>query len=1337
MQAVATQAAELAALSRSTQPAAAAASAYAGYQIIRRNGAVVVFEPNKIAVALMKAFLAVHGTQGAASASVRETVDTLTEAVVRALLRSRPGGGTFHIEDIQDSVELGLMRGGHHEVARAYVLYRERRTQERARQGVAPVARAAEIHVVDNGQRMPLDMAAMQALVESACTGLGADVKAEPILAETRRNLYDGVPIDEVYKASILAARTLIEKDPAYSRATARLLLHTIRREILGGEVTQAQMGERYAEYFPQFIKKGVQAELLDEKLMQYDLARLGAALLPERDLQFDYLGLQTLYDRYFLHIDEQRIEMPQAFFMRVAMGLALNEIDREARAIEFYGVLSSFDFMSSTPTLFNAGTRRSQLSSCYLTTVADDLDGIYEALKENALLSKFAGGLGNDWTNVRALGSYIKGTNGKSQGVVPFLKVVNDTAVAVNQCFAPDTGVYTADGVKPIRELKAGDLVLGKSGKYREVQRRFAYNQDGPMVSVKVKHSIDPMLVTSGHPFYAIRNVPMEQANQRTLEWLAKGKVRAEWVEAAQLQAGDYVAQVIPTEVVHQPGLTQDDARLYGILLGDGHLSKDGMQWGVSGNPAKDEHLDFVRSYLDGQGIHYWQTGRGESYAQVHWAFGRGVVRDGTTGRIAGAGAPTMPFAFDDIYDAEGRKRIARRFSHLPRAHTLSMVRGLLETDGGVSRGKEIYFTNTSKPLVEGLRYQLLRLGVPTAGQYREREQAHDALRSDGSTTRFEGLTKAFDLRIPAVPEVAALVGCKPIVKKNWLELEGKVFSRVKKVEAITPKPFVYDLKVDTDESYMTTSGLAHNGGKRKGAVCAYLESWHLDIEEFLELRKNTGDDRRRTHDMNTANWVPDLFMRRVMEGGDWTLFSPSTCPDLHDKFGKAFEEAYVAYEAKVDRGEIKLYKRMPAKDLWRKMLSMLFETGHPWITFKDACNVRSPQQHVGVVHSSNLCTEITLNTGDTEIAVCNLGSVNLAQHLMDAPDGTKQLDQAKLKKTVATAMRMLDNVIDINYYAVKKARDSNLRHRPVGLGIMGFQDSLYQLRMPYASAEAVEFADRSMEAVCYHAYWASTELAAERGRYSSYRGSLWDRGVLPLDSLDLLAEQRGGYVEVDRSVSMDWEALRARIGEHGMRNSNCVAIAPTATISNIIGVDASIEPCFGNLSVKSNLSGEFTVVNEYLVRDLKRLGLWDDVMVMDLKHFDGSLRRIDRVPEELKRLYATAFEVETQWLVEAAARRQKWIDQAQSLNIYIAGASGKKLDETYKLAWLRGLKTTYYLRTVGATHAEKSTVHSGAMNAVSAQSGSSVAASSMHEAPSTDIKFCSIDEPDCEACQ
>jgi ribonucleoside-diphosphate reductase alpha chain len=919
------------------------------YKIIRRNGSVVTFEPSKISIAMTKAFIAVNGGQGAASARVREMVEQLTDGVVSALARRQPHGGTFHIEDIQDQVELSLMRSGEHDVARAYVLYRERRNQERAQSKAAAAPEAPLLNVTEGGVKRPLDVAALLASIEAACAGLGDAVDANKIHQSTMKDLYDGVAMEEVRKCTILSARALIEQDPAYSYVTARLLLNNICCEILGEAVTQADMATRYAEYFPKFIKRGIEAELLDEELGRFDLARLAAALDSDRDLQFNYLGLQTLYDRYFLHVEDKRIELPQAFFMRVAMGLSLNEVDREARAIEFYRLLSSFDFMSSTPTLFNAGTRRSQLSSCYLTTVADDLDGIYEGLKENALLSKFAGGLGNDWSNVRALGSHIKGTNGKSQGVVPFLKVVNDTAVAVNQ------------------------------------------------------------------------------------------------------------------------------------------------------------------------------------------------------------------------------------------------------------------------------------------------------------------------------------------------------------------------------------------GGKRKGAVCAYLETWHLDIEEFLDLRKNTGDDRRRTHDMNTSNWIPDLFMKRVMEGGEWTLFSPSTCPDLHDKFGAEFEKAYLGYEAKVASGEIKLFRKVPAQSLWRKMLTMLFETGHPWVTFKDPCNIRSPQQHVGVVHSSNLCTEITLNTSADEIAVCNLGSVNLTAHL--TADG--QIDHEKLQRTVHTAMRMLDNVIDINYYAVAKARNSNLKHRPVGLGIMGFQDCLHTLRIPYSSEAAVEFADRSMEAVCYYAYWASTELAEERGRYASYRGSLWEKGILPQDSLKMLGEQRGGYLEVDASASMDWDALRARIRQYGMRNSNCVAIAPTATISNIIGVSACIEPTYQNIFVKSNLSGEFTVINEHLVEDLKKLGLWDEVMVADLKYFDGSLTKIDRIPAELRSLYATAFEVEPKWLIEAASRRQKWIDQAQSLNIYMAGVSGRKLDETYKLAWVRGLKTTYYLRTLGATSAEKSTSRAGSLNAVS--SGGGVSAAPAAE----EAKFCSIDNPECEACQ
>ena len=899
-----------------------AASPYAGHKIIRRNGAVVAFEPSKISIALTKAFIAVNGGQAAASARIRDLVENLTGNVVNALIRRQPEGGTFHIEDIQDQVELALMRSGEHEVARAYVLYREKRNEERAKQKRQQVQDHA-LFCTENGERLPLNLDHVSAIVAAACEGL-PETNPQAILQATLRDIYDGVPMDEVRKSLILSARSLIEKDPDYTYVTSRLLMHSIRREVLGEEVDQADMAARYSDYFPAYVKQGIEAELLDERLLHFDLDRLAAVLDAKRDLQFQYLGLQTLYDRYFLHIEDRRIELPQAFFMRVAMGLALNEIDREARAIEFYEVLSKFDYMSSTPTLFNAGTRHSQLSSCYLTTIPDDLDGIYQGIKENALLQKYAGGLGNDWTRVRALGAYIKGTNGKSQGVVPFLKVANDTAVAVNQ------------------------------------------------------------------------------------------------------------------------------------------------------------------------------------------------------------------------------------------------------------------------------------------------------------------------------------------------------------------------------------------GGKRKGAVCAFLETWHMDIEEFLELRKNTGDDRRRTHDMNTANWVPDLFMKRVMENQEWTLFSPSDCPDLHDLTGQAFEAAYLRYEDKAARGEIKVFKKIAAVGLWRKMLSMLFETGHPWITFKDACNVRYTNQHVGVVHSSNLCTEITLHTNDNEIAVCNLGSVNLANHLKDGG-----LDHDKLKKTIRTAMRMLDNVIDINFYNVGKARNSNLKHRPVGMGTMAFQDALHILRIPYASAEAVEFADRAMEAVAYYAYWASTDLAEERGRYSTFNGSLWSQGILPQDSLKKLAEERGGYLDADFSETLDWNALRSRILSVGMRNSNCLAIAPTATIANIVGVSASIEPTYQNLFVKSNLSGEFTVVNQYLVRDLKAMNLWDEVMVGDIKYFDGSLSKIDRIPADLRALYATAFEVDPVWLIEAGARRQKWIDQAQSLNLYFHGASGKKLDETYKLAWIRGLKTTYYLRSMGATAAEKSTGRGGELNAVSSGGG------------------------------
>jgi ribonucleoside-diphosphate reductase alpha chain len=1309
--------------------ASAADPRFAQYKVIRRNGAVVGFEPAKITIAMTKAFLAIHGGQGAASARVRDEVTKLTDAVVAALMKRKPEGGAIHIEEIQDQVELALMRGGEHEVARAYVLYREKRAQERAHEKQQKAGKVAEpqIFVTDHGVRKPLDLTRLTQLVKTSCEGLPA-ADPERILKATQKDLYDGVPMDEVRKCVVLAARTLIEKDPAYSYVTARLLLDALRFEAMGEEVTQADMATRYAQYFPQFVRHGIKIGLLNEALAQYDLKKLGSALVPERDLQFGYLGLQTLYDRYFL-VDQyavhanagRRFELPQCFFMRVAMGLALNEVDREARAIEFYNALSTFDFMSSTPTLFNSGTHRSQLSSCYLTTVSDDLDGIYEAIKENALLSKFAGGLGNDWTNVRAMGSHIKGTNGKSQGVVPFLKVVNDTAVAVNQCFAPDTLVHTARGTQPIRDVRPGDLVLGRSGIYREVLERYVYNQHDAMVAIDVTHAVEPIEVTDAHPFWAIRGVPSEQSESQTLEGLTQGTVTPQWTDAGRLQCGDYVGFTIPTEIVQVEGLTDDDARLYGILLGDGHLSENGQQWSIAGNPERDLHLQFVREYLWERGVHFWETGRGETNVQVQWTAGLAVARDATSGRSVGAGAPALPFGYDDLYDAQHRKRIAPRLAHLPRSQTLALVRGLLEAHGGRGahdrRGKEIGFTS-SQPLAEGLRYQMLRLGVPVGG----RRRGDDA---------------DIDLHIPAVPEIAALVGCRSAGRRNWIAHGGTVYSRVHSVTPIPPRPLVVDLKVDVDESYQTVAGLAHNGGKRKGAVCTYLETWHLDIEEFLELRKNTGDDRRRTHDMNTANWIPDLFMKRVIEGGDWTLFSPSDVPDLHDKWGTAFEEAYVRHEGRVERNELKLFRKIPAVQLWRKMLSMLFETGHPWITFKDACNVRSPQQHTGTVHSSNLCTEITLNTSENEIAVCNLGSINLLAHMtrsLEKADGAWVLDHAKLQKTIRTAMRMLDNVIDINYYAVAKARNSNLKHRPVGLGIMGFQDCLHLMRVPYASDEAIKFADTSMEAVCYFAYWASTELAEERGRYPSYKGSLWDRGILPQDTLRLLRDERGGYVDIDEESTLNWDALRARILGHGMRNSNCIAIAPTATISNIIGVAASIEPEYQNIYVKSNLSGEFTVVNEQLVRDLKELDLWDDVMVSDLKYFDGSLAKIDRVPAEMRNLYSTAFEIDPKWIVEAGARRQKWIDQAQSLNIYMAGASGKRLDETYKLAWVRGLKTTYYLRTLAATSAEKSTGRGGELNSVSAMGGPTAA---MPAAIEGDPKFCAIGDPTCEACQ
>ncbi|MFT4058394.1 MAG: ribonucleoside-diphosphate reductase subunit alpha [Legionella sp.] len=913
---------------------------------IKRNGTVVNYEQYKVEVAITKAFIANEGGTAPTSDRIHQLIKELAHQVTQTFRRRMPSGGAVHIEDIQDQVELALMRSGHYKVARAYVLYREEHRQAR----LAKVKQQASdsktlLITMPDGELIPLDMERINTIVNESCRAL-ENVTAEPVIKDALRNLYNQAKFEDVHKALIMSARTLIEKEPNYTYVSARLLLDSLRMEALSklqikADATFDEMAALYPSYLQAYIHHGINQGILDVKMADFDLDKLGKALLPERDMKFTYLSLQTLYDRYFIHEHGVRYELPQAFFMRVAMGLAMREKNKNEKAIEFYLLLSSFDYMSSTPTLFNSGTIRPQLSSCYLTTVPDHLDGIYSAIKDNALLSKFAGGLGNDWTPVRAMGSHIKGTNGKSQGVVPFLNVADATAVAVNQ------------------------------------------------------------------------------------------------------------------------------------------------------------------------------------------------------------------------------------------------------------------------------------------------------------------------------------------------------------------------------------------GGKRKGAVCAYLECWHKDVEEFLELRKNTGDDRRRTHDMNTALWVPDLFMIRVREDGEWTLFSPDEVPELHDRYGKEFETLYKEYEEQMRQGRINNAKTISAVKLWRKMLSMLFETGHPWLTFKDPCNLRSPQQHAGVVHSSNLCTEITLNTSEEEIAVCNLGSVNLPAHIKDG-----KLDKEKLKRTITTAIRMLDNVIDINYYSVPQARNSNLKHRPIGMGLMGFQDALYELKLDYASQAAVEFADESMELISYYAIAASCDLAKERGSYSSYEGSLWSKGILPIDSINLLQQARSKYLEQDRSQRLDWESLRIKVRTQGMRNSNVMAIAPTATISNICGVAQSIEPTYQNLYVKSNLSGEFTVINPYLVADLKALNLWDEVMVNDLKYFNGSVQPISRIPAQLKKRYATSFEIDPIWLVDAASRRQKWLDQAQSLNIYMAQPSGKKLDQLYMHAWICGLKTTYYLRSMGATNAEKSTITDGALNAVKIISD---------EQP----KVCSILDPDCEACQ
>jgi ribonucleoside-diphosphate reductase alpha chain len=885
-------------------------------KIARADGSLVRFNPMKIASSIEEAFRRSEQVEGPATERIVDAVNMLTQKVVaRAIILSK-AGHVLNIPLVDDEIEQQLMKEGFFSVAKHFILHRAAQGKQGsgAFEHCLPVEEKKLRQFTIEGENQTtrtITESQLYARLKFACRGWGDVVSAEELLESSIGNFYEGIKEKEIDQANIMAARAKIEIEPAYSQVASRLLLDVLYRETMGIAASDPTLESKHRAYFKTYIKYAIKVDRISADLLHFDLDKLARAMQIQRDDQFTYLGLQTLYDRYFLHHEERRLETPQIFWMRVAMGLALSEKEkRDERAIEFYDILSKFLFCSATPTLFNSGTNHSQLSSCFLSTVMDDLGHIFKIVADDAQLSKWAGGIGNDWSNVRATGAIIKGTNGKSQGVIPFLKVANDTAVAVNQ------------------------------------------------------------------------------------------------------------------------------------------------------------------------------------------------------------------------------------------------------------------------------------------------------------------------------------------------------------------------------------------GGKRKGAMCAYLETWHLDIEDFLELRKNTGDERRRTHDMNTANWVPDLFMKRVNAGEMWTLFSPSDVPDLHDLYGAAFEKRYIAYEKMIAEGQIKLYKQVEALQLWRRMLSMLFETGHPWITFKDPSNVRSPQDHVGVVHSSNLCTEILLNTSKEETAVCNLGSINLSEHVSE-----KGLDEKKLATTICTAVRMLDNVIDINFYPTPEARVANVRHRPVGLGLMGFQDALYIMNISYASHEAVQFADLCMEMISYYAILASSELAKERGTYETYKGSKWDRGLLPIDTIALLEKERGGDLEMDRTAARDWTPVRDAIKKYGMRNSNTMAIAPTATISNIIGSTQSIEPAYKHLFVKSNLSGEFTIPNTFLVSRLKKLGLWDQQMLDDLKYFDGSIAEIERIPQEIKQVFLTSFEIDPEWMIECTSRRQKWIDMGISHNLYMAAPSGKKLHQMYMFAWKKGLKTTYYLRSLGATSIEKST--------------------------------------------
>lgn len=1700
--------------------------------ITKRNGQTAPFEPLRIRRAICGAFWEYNNAQlkkegkptlpkeSFLGHDLEQEIDTITELVVENCERK----GVTTVEGIESLVEDTIWTKGHKEVSKLYIGYRQLHQHKREQAEIR-----YKISVTKStGEKVPFNIEPLAAAIAAACAGI-PDVSEKALLTEAENNLYDGVKTSEITESMIQAARSFIEREPAYSFVASRLLLQKLADESLselGFEYKGSQIPVPYNEYFQTAIRQGVQEKLLDERLTSdYDLDKLAAAIVPERDLELEYMGLKTLADRYFIKSrhSRNRIELPQNFFMRVAMGLAIQEKDKNGKAIEFYNVLSQRHGMSSTPTLFNAGTCHSQLSSCFLYNIDDNIESILlNGIANNGFLSKWAGGLGGSWTNVRAAGAYIGGTNGESSGIIPFLKIHNAQLVAVNQCWGPNTPIPTHRGIIPISEIQVGDLVITESGEYSPVKEIMDYLQKGPMVEIQAKHT-EPMRVTDEHPLWAITGIPAEQAIARSKNWLEKGKVKMDWVEPKHLQINDYLGTRIPTEFKDIQNLSEEIAQFYGMMLGNGHITNDSKQEaGFTQNeetPQGIENLETARKLLKKLGIHSWESTIHGGTGVIHWTWKNEV----------------FGFTRSDLYNKKSEKEIATKFLLLPRHKIVKIIKGLIQTDGGIYREDEIWFYNSSLPLIRGFRHLLIKLGVPTYLSEKEPREPHTGTRRDGSTAVFSSEKTAYAVAIPAAKIIADELGVATITKQNWISWNGYIFTRINSIEPTPSCEKVYDLKIEGPESYCTIDVLAHNGGKRRGSGCAYLETWHLDIEEFLDLRKETGDDRRRCHDMNTANWIPDLFMKRVIEDGTWWLFSPDKTPDLHDLYGKAFEERYLQHEKEAEAGltsehndELGLVKlsqqkhplhpckRIPAVALWKKMLAALFETGHPWITFKDAANIRSPQDHVGVIHSSNLCcialdqrvvthkgiftveelyqaktknivmgregqlhasemllprpnapmvkiitkegyrhkvtpdhkvginggsqketqnleegdqielqqmeglfgpnemedeallagfiatdggigttayidiwenktlhlateieeatnhviqkyegilnydnletrgasarrivkfgeittpsvqkrrlnstalklvlehlgirtenklqvpdfvwkgnkstvssylrgailcdgspqatneittmqmgsvsqtwleelqilfinlgvktsitpmrddgenllpdgnggsklyrvqalyrilatsikacqiletitglgkernhkqyienlttktgykqkmyatfshleecvnqdayclqvnsdehlwvvngmltrnTEIFENTSSSKVhaetgeveslgetAVCNLASVNLANHIQDG-----KLNKTLLRSTVTTLMRMLDNVIDINFYPIPEAKNSNLKHRPVGLGVMGVHTSLQMLGIPYDSQDAIEFSDVAQELISLYAIEASSDNAADKGAYSSFKGSKWDRGIFPKDTLDLLAEDRGEeYMLADRTSAFpeEWERIKAKVKTQGMRNSNTMAVAPTATIALICGVSEGIMPLKANLSKKENLSGTFTVINSLLVEKLKKIQLWEESIRDKIKMGEGSIQDIKEIPEEVRALFKTCFEIHPSYLIECASRRQKWIDQGQSLNLFTDTPNGPFLSSMYRLAWLKGLKSTYYLRSVSASQKEKASVEVQKLgNTTGIQKKTSTEA---------EKQACSIEAmrngEECEACQ